>query len=349
MTHTADAATATQVDELWYTRCPVPTASGIAQHKQWLHHSFAEVGVRLESIRAAQDRAVRESHFRHDLAGSFREGGNVPPIWTRSRGQDIRVVAITWVDEAQLVLVHPDSEVHTVADLRGRRLGLGLKAQSDLVDVLRAESLRGLLTALEVHGVGRDEVTWVDLPSEEWELKETTAGISRRNVLTEAVLAGTVDAVFVKGAGVAAALADGLRPVLDLNELSDPLLRVSAGSPRPVTVDEQTLRDHPELVDRYLAVLLATAEWARQNPDDVVRTIAAETGTDEAAVRQAFGADVHLAFEPSLDPTYVRGLAKQKDFLLAEGFIPADFDVTAWIDPAPLERARALVPSIRLH
>jgi len=58
---------------IWYTRCPVPTTSGIAQHKQWLQNEFARHGITLDSIRASQDRAVRESHFRHSLAGSFRE------------------------------------------------------------------------------------------------------------------------------------------------------------------------------------------------------------------------------------------------------------------------------------
>ncbi|KAF1050122.1 ABC transporter substrate-binding protein [Xylophilus sp.] len=334
--------------ELWYTRCPVPTASGIAQHKRWLHGEFARQGIRLASIRASQDRAVRESHFRHSLTGSFREGGNVPPIWTRARGQDTAVVAITWVDEEQLVLVRPDSDIHNAPDLRGRKLGIVKKEASDLVDVGRAEGLRGLTTALKIHGIARDDVRWVDLPAAEWELREG-ADASRRDVATEALLAGAVDAIFIKGARSAAALERGLRPVFNINREADPLLRLSAGSPRPVTVDRATLRDHPDLVARYLAVLLKTAEWARTHPDDVVATIAAETGATEAAVRQAFGPRLHEAFEPQLSDVYVQGLRAQKDWLLAEGFIPADFDLGAWIDPAPLASARALAAQVELR
>lgn len=381
------AASSARPTELWYTRCPVPTASGIAQHKRWLHGEFARQGIRLESIRASQDRAVRESHFRHSLAGSFREGGNVPPIWTRSRGQDTVVIAITWVDEEQLVLVRADSAIQTVADLRGQKLGVvkkdsaprspaargplppegaasavgrpGGEAASDLVDVGRAEGLRGLATALKIHGVGRDEVQWVDLATAEWDLREDLqrgssslregAGNTRRDVATDALLAGTVDAIFIKGARSAAALAQGLRPIFNINREADPLLRLSAGSPRPVTVDRATLRDHPELVARYLAVLLRTAEWARGHGDDVVATIAAETGSSEAAVRQAFGPKLHETFEPRLSDTYVAGLRAQKDWLLAEGFIPADFDVDAWIDPEPLAAAWTLARQVDLR
>jgi len=350
-TSTTATASTQQVTELWYTRCPVPTASGIAQHKRWLHGEFERTGVKLESIRASQDRAVRESHFRHSLPGSFREGGNVPPIWTRSRGQDTVVVAITWVDETQLVLVRPDSDIRSIADLRGRKLGIVKKeAKSDLVDVGRAEGLRGLLTALKIGGVGRQEVTFVDLDDAEWELKDRTdPAETRRHVPTEALLAGKVDAIFIKGAGSSIALDRGLRPILDVNEQFDPLLRISAGSPRPVTVDRQTLIESPELVDRYLAVLQKTAQWARENADDVVRSISAETNASEDAVRRAFGPKLHLAFEPQLSPLYLKGLRDQKDWLLAEGFIPADFDFDAWIDRAPLARARKLVAGLELR
>lgn len=334
---------------LWYTRCPVPTVSGIAQNRRWLHAAFAQVGVRLDSVLASADRDVRESHFRHSLAGSFREGGNVPPIWTRSRGADTAVVAITWVDEAQLVLVHPDSDVTEVAGLRGRRVGVVRKEESDLVDVGRAESLRGLLTALRVHGVERGELDWVDLAAPEWDLREQDQDARPgRGLLVDAVLDGSVDAVFVKGAGVAAALDADLRPIADNNTSEDPFLRISAGSPRPVTVDRATLDEAPELVDRYLAVLLRTARWARAHAEEVVATVAAETGTDADAVRRAFGPGLHRSFEPQLGTTYVEALRDQAAWLLAEGFIATEVDVDAWIDPGPLARAAALVDTLTL-
>lgn len=335
---------------IWYTRCPVPTTSGIAQHKHWLQNEFARHGITLDSIRASQDRAVRESHFRHSLAGSFREGGNVPPIWARAQGQDTVVVGITWVDEEQLVFVRGDSDIKTVADLRGRKLGVVRKAASDLVDVGRAEGLRGLLTALHLGGVSRDDVEFVDIAAPEWDLKEVTKTREDHHAIpTLALLNGTVDAIFIKGAGSARALAQGLRPIININEQEDPLLRLSAGSPRPITVDRQTLIDSPKIVARYLAVLLKTYEWASEHPQEVVTTIAAETATDEESVLLAFGSQLHLSFEPKLSEVYVEGLRRQKDFLLAEGFIDKDFDIDSWIDPLPLQQAWAIKDEIELR
>ncbi|MFP3517132.1 ABC transporter substrate-binding protein [Pseudomonas sp. SIMBA_077] len=344
-----DAHATAQPAAIWYTRCPVPTTSGIAQHKHWLQNEFARHGITLDSIRASEDRAVRESHFRHSLVGSFREGGNVPPIWARALGQDTVVVGITWVDEEQQVFVRGDSDIHTVADLRGRKLGIVRKAASDLVDVGRAEGLRGLLTALELGGVPRDSVEFVDIEGPEWDLKEVAKTREDHHALpTLALLNGTVDAIFIKGAGSARALAQGLRAIININEQADPLLRLSTGSPRPITVDRQTLINSPHIVARYLAVLLKTDEWAKDHPQDVVTTIAAETGTDEDSVLLAFGDKLHLAFEPKLSDIYIEGLRRQKDFLLAEGFIDKDFDLDSWIDPAPLQQAWAIKDEILL-
>lgn len=70
----------------------------------------------------------------------------------------------------------------------------------------------------------------------------------------------------------------GLRPLLDLNAQEDPLLRVNAGTPRPVTVSGELTREHPEPVARYLAMLQQTARWALNHPEDVITAIAAERG-----------------------------------------------------------------------
>lgn len=334
----------TQVDALWYTRCPVPTTSGLAQHFRWLHQAFAKEGVALESIRAAEDKSVRLSHFDHTHPRMFREGGNVPPLWARGLGRDTAVVGITWIDEEQLILVRADSPIQRVEDLRGKRLGLPLH-DSQIVDIGRAQDLRGLLTALTIGGVGRDEVTFVDLKGGDFDLREQREG-ERVHLGAEALLANAVDAIYAKGA-VSATLIEqhGFRPILDINAQEDPLARVNAGTPRPITVDGALAREHPEIVARYLAVLQKTAEWATRHPNEVVSALAAETNATEAAVRRGFGPHLHEHFTVRLSPLYIQGLRQQKDFLVAEGFI-ADFDFDAWINPAPLALAEKLAPSI---
>lgn len=326
---------------LWYSRCPVPTTSGIAQHYQWLHRAFAELGVELQSLRASDDPRVREAHYNHNHDNMFREGGNVPAIWARASGQDTVVVGITWVDERQVLLVAQDSPLQQPADLRGRRLGLP-RHQTRNVDIARTAHLRGLLSALELAQVGRDEVTFVDIAGGEFDLREAgqaSAG-NDRSALLAALLEGRVDAIYAKGANsLILAERHDLRALLDINQHPDPMVRVNAGTPRPITVNRSLLQQAPQLVQRYLAVLIATADWASHNPQAAVAVLARETESTEAAIWQGYGEHFHQHLRPRLSALYRQGLAAQKDFLLREGFIATDFDIDSWIEAGPLQAA----------
>jgi ABC-type nitrate/sulfonate/bicarbonate transport system substrate-binding protein len=330
--------------ELWYTRCPVPTASGIAQHYRWLHQEFAAIGIELRSIRAADDRGVRDSHFNHSHPGMFREGGNIPAIWARANGQNTAVVGITWVDEEQVILARPDSAIRDVGDLRGRRVGLP-KHESPNVDFSRAMALRGFVTALGLAGLRSDDARFVDIPSGDIDLREDPAtGHSRRNAVVEALLAGEIDALYVKGAqGDALLKRHGLRVVLDINSHPDPVIRINNGTPRPITVDRNLAIQNEELVARYLAVLLRTAEWAKTHRGEVIEAVAAETNTTPQDVADAYGPNFHQKFRAKLAADYLAALENQKNFLRDWGFLAADFDFPSWIVLGPLARAEGLL------
>jgi sulfonate transport system substrate-binding protein len=335
---------------LWTTRCPVPTTSGIAQQLRWLHAEFARQGIAIESIRSSPDPAIRESHFDHSHPNMFREGGNAPPIWARARGRDTAVVGITWIDEEQLILVRADSPLRSLADLRGSRLGLPKQRVDTHIDVGRAQDLRGLLTALRLAGLQRDEVTFVDVESACGQLREQAEPTTlERHATAAALVAGEVDAIYAKGAVSATLVAEhGLRALVDFNTYDDPSVRINAGTPRPITVDRSLALEHPEIVARYLAVLLRTAEWAASHPDQVVEAIALETASDPAAVRRGYGPKLHERFEPKLTPDYVHALEAQKDFFRDEGFLATDFAFGDWILQGPLALARELAPTITL-
>jgi ABC-type nitrate/sulfonate/bicarbonate transport system substrate-binding protein len=339
-THHPAAATLT---ELWYTRCPVPTASGIAQYYRWLHRDFAGIGVALRSIRAADNRSVRDAHFDHTHAGMFREGGNIPAIWARAKGQDTAVVGITWIDEEQVILVRPTSDIHDVGDLRGRLLGLPLHESAN-VDFSRAMALRGFVTALGLAGLTPDDARFVNIASGDIDLREDPATGHPRNAVAEALLEGAIDALYVKGAqGSALAKRHGLRVLLDINAHPDPIVRINNGTPRPITVNRDLAVEHEELVARYLSVVLRTAEWAKTHRPEVEAAVAAETNTSPLDVGNAYGPDFHKKFRARLSEDFVSALENQKNFLCDWGFLAQDFDFRSWIVPGPLAHAESLL------
>ena len=343
-----------KVDALWYTRCPTPAASSLAIQSGWMDEEFGRDGIRVSSLRESAEREVRESHFDHTQENSFREGGNIPPIWVRSRGGDTRLIALSWVDEYQVILTLPESGIHTVKDLRGRRLALPRRVH-DQIDFWRARCLRGILTALSLEGMDERDVELVDLPIEETYLGNDSVSHSgtlfssarrQREKKAEAfaLIRGEVDAIYTSGAlGAALAAFLGARVVVDLGRHPDRHVRTNNGTPTALTVSGTLARERPDLVARYLKRTIAAARRAQTQRAETVRVIANELASTEEWVDLAYGEDVHLQLAPNLSDDSIAAIESQKDFLRRWQFIERDFDVHAWVDPYPLEEALRLV------
>jgi ABC-type nitrate/sulfonate/bicarbonate transport system substrate-binding protein len=316
-------------DELFYTRCPVPTATGIAAGLGWL-----------DGARSLQDgaagTALRGEHFTHDLTTLIREGGNVPALWARARGADTRLIGLTWIEERQAIVVRPGDEAPAGAvRLAGRRVAVPLRP-AERIDFWRAMALAGFAGALRLEDETLGAVELVDVVSE-------SNGRGPEGFAPEvaAVADGRADAAYVKGApGLEAATRAGLAIALDLDDVPDPTIRVNNGTPRPITVHAQLLEERPEDVVGFVATLLRAADWAAEHPEDVAGALARETYADEAYVAGAYRNGFHRSLHLSLSDARLALLERQKDFLYANGFLEADVDVAAWADHTILAAAR---------
>ncbi|WP_370936118.1 ABC transporter substrate-binding protein [Amycolatopsis sp. cg13] len=318
--------------EIWFTRCPVPTATGIAADRGELAREFAPDGIR---VRALQDLPAgqRDAHFTHELPGLFREGGNVPALWARSRGVETRLIALTWIEERQNILVRADSPVAEPAQLRGLRLAV--PRHEIAIDFWRAMALHGHAGALSLAGLTLADADLVDVPGSpigQWEGE------------LAALRDGLVDAVYVKGAvAVETARRFGAKVAIDLDAAPDRRARVNNGTPRPVTVHQRLLDEHPDVVTRFLALLLESAEWAADRPEDVARILRAETGAGVEGVTGAYRPETAANLGLSLSDERLSLLEHQELFLRQQGFLESPVDVSAWAAPEPLLAARALV------
>lgn len=334
-----------RIDTLWYTRCPVPTPLGIAAQRGWIEAEFKKDGISVRTIQDEIDPVIRESHFDHNLENSFRQGGNIPAIWARAAGRDTRVIGLTWTDEAQVILTLPKYGVRSLADLRGKKLGV-LTNPFGSIDFWRATTLRAYSVALELEGLSEEDVELVDLPRSEpqapvrgWQRQGSRSPEDSPEVA--ALLDGRVQAIFHKGSrGLEIADAIGAEVIFDVGKHPDPRVRVNNGSPRTLTVDAKLLENGLDIAARLTERVLLAGQWAAENQREAIRYVAKETNSTEAAVERAYGKDVGEHLQTDLDESSIDALSDFKDFLFRRGFLRADFDVRSWIDPRPLALAK---------
>lgn len=338
--------------ELWFTRCPVPTATGIAYKLGWLAEEFAADGIAIRTLQESGAELGRH-HYDHRLPTLIREGGNMLSIAARAQGEPTRLVGLTWIEESQRILTRPDTGIRSAADLAGRRLALPGWTHNDLpahvrgTSIARGMSLAGYKGALRSAGYDLDDAVLVEVPDRlrniggsGRDLDVRPSGVSQLWPI-DALVSGQVDALYVKGAAALdAARAAGLVVAVDLDALPDRRFRVNNGTPRPITVHQRLIDEHFDLLVRFLAVTLRAADRVHAEPETLRDILAFETQGSAAAVDAAYR-QLHEGLRPTLDADRVALLDQQKRFLFTHGFLDADFALADWIDPRPLAAAQA--------
>jgi ABC-type nitrate/sulfonate/bicarbonate transport system substrate-binding protein len=323
------------IEKLWYTRCNVPTATGIALAKGWFADRFAKDGIELGVLQDAPVEISRH-HYDHALPGLFREGGSVPAIVTRSDGQKTRLIGLTWVDERQVIVVAPDAGISDPEQLLGRRVVVPGWAREKNASHARAMALAGFEAALKIADLTLSDVTLIEPPVGKTvppgKLRGELGGTQwpGLNLLVD----GLADAAYVKGAAaVGLARAAGLKVLVDLDSTTAPHGRVNNGTPRPITVHDALLQRRPEWVIDFLALTLKASRWAASNGAEVRTLIGRETQASDAGdLDDAYGSNFHELLTPSLSAERLFLLDLQIDFLRRQHFIDETFSADDWAD-----------------
>lgn len=345
------------VDTIWFTRCAgggrggVPTASGIAYKLGYLEQEFKADGIKLRTLQEDGGAELRHHHYEHGLQTLIREGGNLFAIPAKAQGAATRLIGLTWIDEAQSILVRPDSDIRSPAQLKGKRLGVPAFRAVDITEnrrgrsINRLSSIHGYKGALAASGLTLDDVSLIEIGSDRPDDTEPFGGWRQG---FQPLLDGTIDGLYVKGAAAQdGARAFGLEVGIDLDRLPERRFRVNNGTPRPITVHQDFLDNHFDLLVRFLHQTLRAAEWAKSNLAGVSEILQSETGATASGVAAAYRNGFHQTLAPDLSDERLALFRQQKNFLFTYGVLDRDFDYDAWIDPRPLEAAHRLLQEPR--
>ncbi len=334
--------------KIWFTRCPVGNASEIAINKGWLKDEFAGVGIQVNSVHRLPEKDW-DVHFTHKHPQFFREGGNIPPIWARANGADTKLIGLSFLEQKQSIFVKRNSSIKTVNDLKGKRLALPRRV-NEKIDFWNATVKHGFISALEANGIDRQDVEFVDLPVAEPYLDSSpyndsvfTPGKNKlfQKAEIDALLRGDVDAIYSTGGRTYELRHNGAREVFDISRDLDPEQRININYPNIITVSGAFSKKYPEIVTRYLKVLIKAGRWAKENRDEAVKIFAGGTYVSEEAFVNSYPEDYQNHVVPEISERGLSALEVQMNFLKDEGYIKNGFNINSWKDRSFLQTALA--------
>ncbi len=327
--------------EIRYTICPVGNASYIAAKKGWLTKGLAEIGVTATLLQSLPEERWTV-HYNYQDEALFREGGNIPPIWSKANGQEPLLIGLTFLDQKQYILVRADSSIDSVEQLRKKRLAIPARPEF-VIDFYKATVQRGFKTALAARGVTIDEVNLVELPVGEAYIAQQAdkrSNLGRREV--EALENDEVDAIYAGGTRAQSLLETGkFKVIFEISANASQVLPVNNSYPNILTVSRRLADEAPEVVVAYIKQLLRAADWAKENRPEVLELFAQQTHGTIGQVATARSFDFHRHLAPELTEAGLLALESQKRLLYDHGYIENDFDITQWADDRFLKTALA--------
>jgi ABC-type nitrate/sulfonate/bicarbonate transport system substrate-binding protein len=336
--------------QAYYTICPVLVASNIAVEFGWLDEEFKRVGASATYLRSLAGNAGWLPHYRHSLNPLFRDGGAIPTIWAKADLTNTTLIATTATQSGGQIVVRADSELYSIDDLRGKRIGLTISANPERIDFSRAAAHFGLHQALKLGGLNLADVEIVNIaqaadtpalapaarPVELWsQLK--AAGRDHGDPEVDALRDGRIDAIHSSLARTRKLVDSGeFKVILDLSTLPDWTLQIANG-PYTNAVNTDFAQAHPEVIIAFLRASIRAGRWINAHRAAAAEIFPRVTFLPNARIAaQAIG---ERDFVPALSAQNLKGIEIKKNFLLAQGYIENDFEVKQWADDSYLQEA----------
>jgi ABC-type nitrate/sulfonate/bicarbonate transport system substrate-binding protein len=340
--------------EVYYTNCPLVSASNVDQELGWTREEFKKIGVRYAFLRSRLENDWYP-HYIHNLDNLIRFGGLFPPIHVHADIRRTRLLGATQVHEGGCMLVRARDDIYRMIDLRGKKIGITKSLNTIKNDWWRIQEEQGIELMLRLNGMTRDDVEIVDFPypddwydkpemldpmenpSELWLKRDHKHDLAFRP-LESALEKGIVDAIYTQSK-VFQHLQEAtgkFKAIEDLSRYPDWTLQI-ANVPAVITCTEEMAEKHPELVVTFMKGMIKVGRWGNEHKHAAAAILN----------KQTFYLDVEDTYKGIHDVDLVPNLSRQnlasieigKDFMLSHGYIKNDFDVHEWAAPEFLEKA----------
>jgi len=340
--------------EVYYTNCPLVSASNVDQELGWTREEFKKIGVQYAFLRSRRENDWYP-HYIHNLDNLIRFGGLFPPIHVHADIRRTRLLGATHVYEGGCMMVRSRDNIYRMKDLKGKKIGLTKSLNSIKCDWWRIQEEQGIELMLMQNDMTRDDVEIVDFPypddwyddpkmlepmdnpSELWLKRDHKHDLAFRPLET-ALDKGVVDAIYTQtGPFQHLQEATGrFKAIEDLAKYPDWTLQV-ANVPAVITCTEEMAKKHPELVVTFMKGMIKVGRWANEHKHAAAAIL--DKQTFYLDVEDTYRGIKNVDMVPNLSPQNLASIEIGKDFMLSHGYIKHDFDVGEWAAPEFLEQA----------
>jgi sulfonate transport system substrate-binding protein len=294
-----------------YTIGPI----GTVHSKGLLEQEFKKDGISIHwQFFKGAGPAVNEAISNGSL--DFAQIGDFPAIIGRASGLKTRYIVGSTRGDIN-ILVPPDSTIRSVAELRGKRVGLfkGTNAQPVFLRVL------------EEHGLTEKDVTILNMQSTEVEMALATRDVDAAVGMLRARDVGIAKVLYSTNPGTKAIEAGRF-----------PLRWKATGG---MVVTEKFARAYPEITGRFVKVYLQAARWGSEERNrDALLRLWAKSGVPLVDLQEMYRAyDAKTVNGVLIDRSFIEHQKDVLSFAFAKRYVRRTFDVESWVDVSFQERA----------
>ncbi|MBT3143408.1 ABC transporter substrate-binding protein [Phaeobacter gallaeciensis] len=341
--------------EVYYTNCPLVSASNVDQELGWTREEFKKLGVEYSFMRSRRE-TNWYPHYIHNMDNLIRFGGLFPPIQVHADLRRTKLLGVTHAPtEGGGMLVRARDDIFRMSELKGKKIGLTKSLNTIKNDWWRIQEHQGIELMLRMNGMTMDEVEivefpyaddWYDKPemldpmenpSELWLKRDHKHDLAFRPLET-ALEQGVVDAIYTQSK-VFQHLQEAtgkFKLIEDLARYPDWTLQV-ANIPAAITCTTEMAEQHPELVVTFMKGMIKVGRWSNEHKHAAAAILDKQTFYKN--VDDTYEGIKHIDMVPNLSPQNLVSVDIGKDFMLKHGYIQNDFDVNEWAAPEFLEQA----------
>ncbi len=340
--------------QVFYTNCPLVSASNIDQELGWTREEYKKMGVEYGFLRSCRGNDWYP-HYIHNLDNLIRFGGLFPPIHVNADIRRTRLLGATHVYEGGCMVVRARDDIYRMTELKGKKVGLSKSLNSIKNDWWRIQEEQGIELMLRVNGMTRADIEivefpyaddWYDKPemlapmenpSELWLKRDHKHDLAFRPLET-ALENGVVDAIYTQSKPFQhlQEATGKFKMIEDLSRYPDWTLQV-ANVPAVITCSDVMAEQHPELVVAFMKGMIKVGRWGNDHKHAAAAIL--DRQTFYLDVEDTYRGIKDIDLVPNLSAQNLQSIDIGKEFMLSHGYIKNDFDVGKWAAPEFLETA----------